>query len=76
MPAIRNILAHVIVETADGARICHRNRDRHRIAKGERHLAIYGGPRDARKNYCRLCARPILDEAQATLTAMFQNLFS
>jgi len=75
MPAIRNILTHVTVEIADGTRICHRNRSRHRITKGERHLAIYGGPRGARKNYCRLCAKAILDEAQVALTGMFQNLF-
>jgi hypothetical protein len=63
MPKVREVLAHVSVETAERRRICHRNRESHAIAKGEVCLVIRETASSGSKNYCRVCAAPILGQA-------------
>jgi hypothetical protein len=70
MPAIRNILGHVSVETAEKKRKCHRKPGKHSIPKGESCLVVRGGPYNSPKNYCHECAPEILDKAQASLTKL------
>ncbi len=74
MGKTRDVLGHVSVEVAGKKRVCHRDRS-HAIHGGEPCLAILGGPRNARKNYCRVCARAILDCARGRLADIEQNLF-
>jgi hypothetical protein len=69
MAAIRDIIAHVEVETALHKRICHRNRRQHSVQMGEKCLAIHdqdGG----RKNYCLPCALEILARAKTKLLTL------
>lgn len=67
MPKIREVLVHVSVETAERRRICHRNRTSHSIAKGESCLVIREVASSGSKNYCRVCAAPILEQAAQDL---------
>jgi hypothetical protein len=75
MPKVREILGNVKLEVADGSRKCHRNAG-HSIRKGEACLAIYDNASvvRGRKNYCRLCAKPILDLAQASIQCLIKAL--
>lgn len=75
MAKIREILRHVHVERAERKRTCHRNQAEHVIRQGEPCLAIYDGPRRARKNYCRECAREILNRAGQNLGRIFEELY-
>lgn len=63
---IRGLLNHVKIEKALGTRKCD-HLSVHKITKGELHLAIYSGQPKHRDNYCRECAKPILDRAQQQL---------
>jgi hypothetical protein len=73
MPKIRRILSHVRVEIAGKVRKCHRDTT-HAIHQGESCLAIYDGPRNARKNYCRECAKAILACARADFDELVKSL--
>jgi len=76
MAIVRDIIAHVEVETASKVRICHHNRKKHKITKGEKCLAIYA-PDGGRKNYClESCAQDILVKAKTKLLAMERQLQS
>lgn len=70
MAKVRVVLGHVSVETAERRRICHRNRESHSIAKGERCLVIREAASSGSKNYCRACAAPILDQAGSDLAEL------
>lgn len=74
MPAVRDVLGHVSIETADKRRKCHRKPSKHSIAKGETCLVIRGGPFNSPKNYCKECALEILDRATASLAALKKGL--
>ncbi len=63
---IRGLLNHVKIETALGTRECDHS-SVHKITKGELHLAVYSGQPKHRDNYCRECAKPMLDRAQREL---------
>ena len=41
----------------------------------EQHLAVYDATSGARKNYCRECARPILDQAREDLGRFEAKLY-
>src|SRR5579859_6187005 len=73
MPKIRRIVGHVEVEVALKKRKCHRGQG-HVIERGEACLAIYDGPRGARKNYCGSCAGPILAAAREDLAHLERQL--
>lgn len=66
MPKVREVLGHVSVETAERRRVCHRNRE-HTIAKDEACLVIREPASSGSKNYCRVCAGPILAQAAQDL---------
>lgn len=70
MPRVREVLTHVSVETAERRRICHRNRESHSIAKGEVCLVIREAASSGSKNYCRVCAAPILEQAARDLVEL------
>lgn len=67
MPKVREVLAHVSVETAGRQRVCHRNRAAHVVAKGETCLVIRQAASSGSKNYCRVCAVSILEQAAQDL---------
>jgi hypothetical protein len=75
MAKIREILRHVRVERAERKRTCHRNQAEHVIRQGDPCLAIYDGPRRARKNYCRECAQEILDLAGQDMRRILEELY-
>lgn len=75
MPKVREVLGHLRVEMAKKERICHRHRTSHAIARGGICLAIYGGAPRARKNYCRECAKLILDRAEGDLGRIRAELY-
>jgi len=66
MAQVKNLLVHAVLEVAERQRICHRNRRKHRILKGEPCLVVHSG-RFESKNYCRECALPMLEKAQEDL---------
>lgn len=74
MPATRRVLKHVIVDTARARRKCHRNPKEHSITKGETCLVIKEQGQGGKKNYCLVCARPILHQAQADLDLLTTGL--
>lgn len=67
MAKVREVLGHVSIETAERRRICHRNRESHTIAKGETCLVVREAASSGSKNYCRVCAAPILEQAAQDL---------
>jgi hypothetical protein len=73
MPAIRNILSHVCVETAAKKRRCRREPGRS-IVKGERCLVIKTGPTNDPYSYSRQHAKAILDSAWANLESLYADL--
>ena len=74
MPAIRQILKHVTVDTAKRGRICHRNRKGHSITKEATFLLIKEQNGLGSKNYCGVCAGPILQQAQDDLDKLTRGL--
>lgn len=74
MAAVRDILRHIAIEIGDKRRKCHRKRS-HSIPAGQCHLAVYDGPRRARKNYCSICAKEILDLASKQFGEIRFQLF-
>ena len=74
MPKIRDIVGHVCVETAGKKRKCARIPGEHSIAKGQPCLVIKGGPYDAEKSYCHICAQAILSSAEKRLVDFHQSL--
>ena len=73
MPAVRQLLRHVNIETAAGKRKCHRKQNEHKILKGDVCLVIRGADSTA-KNYCVECALPILEQARDDLNALAAGL--
>ena len=73
MPAVRSVLGHVSVETAEKKRKCHR-KAKHSVPKGETCLVVRGGPYNSSKNYCKECAPEILNKAEADLLALRKGL--
>lgn len=73
MPAIRDIMTHVEVQTASAARICHHNRREHKIAKGQKCLAVHASD-GGRKNYCFVCATEIIGKAKVKLLALEREI--
>jgi hypothetical protein len=73
MPAVRNILTHVCVETAARKRRCRRDAGRS-IAKGERCLVIKTGPTNDPYSYSREHAKAILDCAWIKLKNLYAEL--
>ena len=71
MPATRNFLNHVMIETALDNRKCHTNKS-HTIPPGERHLAVYEAR--GRQNICLQCAPAVLRVAAAHLQEITQDL--
>jgi hypothetical protein len=66
MAQIKKLLSHAVLEVAERLRVCHRNRRKHKIVKGETCLVVRSG-RFESKNYCRECALPMLEKAQEDL---------
>jgi hypothetical protein len=73
VPKIRQLLNAVDVEVAQRRRLCHHNRKKHEILKGERCLVIKS-PDGGRKNYCVACATEILDRAAEDLQVLHDEL--
>ena len=74
MSPLRRILKHVSVFTAARRRKCHRNPKEHSITKGQAFLLIKEQGQ-GNKNYCRVCARPILRQAQDDLHRLTTDLY-
>jgi hypothetical protein len=74
MPKVRDVLTHVSVECAARARICHRKRNEHSIAKGVKCLVIKDPSTQCSKNYCGECSKEIIKAAQMRLAEIEQQL--
>jgi hypothetical protein len=74
MPKVRDVLTHVSVECAARARICHRNRAEHSIAKGYKCLVVKDPATQGSKNYCGECAKEIINAARTRLAEIEQQL--
>jgi hypothetical protein len=68
MAKVRDLLCHVSVETALRPRKCHHNTRKHAIRTGQVCLVIKDASTGAKKNYCGLCAREILNDADVRLS--------
>jgi hypothetical protein len=73
MGIVRDIIAHVEVEVAQRARLCHHNKKEHNIRKGDKCLAIHDA-NGGRKNYCGPCAQDILTKAKTKLAGIEQQI--
>lgn len=71
MAKVKDILIHVIVETAVRQRKCHRTQ-KHRVSAGTSCMVIKDGL--SRRNYCCECARDILGLASSRLTTIREQL--
>jgi hypothetical protein len=67
MPKVKDVLTHLKVEQALRIRQCGRNKNEHKIAKGETCLAIRDNTYGAWHSYCQECATEILGAAEAKL---------
>lgn len=74
MAQIRDILIHLSVETAIRKRKCHRSRGKHGIPRGETFLSVREAGGLGSKNYCKACAKLILDAAGIKLASIAQDL--
>jgi len=74
MAKVRQVLGHVSVEIALRRRVCHRNRSKHSIPKGDACLVIRDPSTGNSKNYCAKCAEPILDRADEDLEDLREQL--
>lgn len=74
MAAVRRVLKDVLVEIAKKSRVCHRNRDDHSIKAGDACLVVRDPMSQGSKNYCRKCAKEIVDQAAADLTNVRSSL--
>jgi hypothetical protein len=72
MPATRNILGHVEIQTAKKKRKCHTNSS-HEILPGQKHLAIETN--GTRENVCLDCAPKVLNVASEYLKLLSTELF-
>jgi hypothetical protein len=70
---VRQLFNRIDVETAKRVRICHHNRRKHSIAKGDRCLVINEAD-GSKKNYCVECATDILDRADEDLVELRDEL--
>ena len=74
MPKIRDVLTHVSVECASRARICHRKRTEHSIAKGVKCLVVKDPSTQGSKNYCAECSKEIIEAAKVRLEEIEHQL--
>lgn len=65
MAKVRDVLVHVLVETASRQRKCHRSKS-HAVKAGEKCLVVRQGL--GSKNYCKTCATEILAVARERLS--------
>lgn len=72
MAIVRNILRHVMLETAMRKRRCH-HKASHEITKGMVCLVVVD-ERGSKNNYCSECAKPMLDAARNNLMAFAVGL--
>ncbi len=72
---IKSLLKDSCIDQAAGRRKCHRD-SKHSIEKDELHLAVKDPATGGRRNYCRKCARPMLDKAQEELNEIHSKLYS
>jgi hypothetical protein len=73
MPAVRDVLKHVRVESAKRKRKCNRNAE-HVIAAGEPCLVIRNDDGLGSKNYCSACAAEIVKRACKELDSITRTL--
>jgi hypothetical protein len=73
MAKVKDILIHVVVETAARQRKCHRSR-KHFVAAGHVCLVIKDGLYS--RNYCPVCAEQILALASSRLSQLAQLVAS
>lgn len=71
MAKVKDVLIHVIVETAVKQRKCHRTH-KHHVSAGAPHMVIKDGL--SRRNYCCECAKDILGLASSRLTSIREQL--
>jgi hypothetical protein len=74
MAKTRDVLIHLSVETAIRKRKCHHSRGKHQIAAGEQFLSVREGSGLGAKNYCKVCAHPMLTAAKEKFTSILQAL--
>ena len=72
---IKSLLKNAYIDRAAGRRKCHRD-SKHSIERDELHLAVKDPSAGGRRNYCRECARPILNRAQEDLDEIHSKLYS
>lgn len=68
MARVKNLLNHIFIETAKARRRCH-HKGTHAIIQGMPCLVVVDS-RGSKRNYCTLCAKPMLDEAMQKLAQL------
>ncbi len=73
MAKVRQVLLHVVVETAGAQRKCHHKPAEHVIAKGVKCLVVKEAGRGSKKNYCPMCALEIIATAESDLQVLREH---
>lgn len=74
MAQTKNILKHVLVETASAQRKCYHKPKLHKIAMGQTCLVVVDTSSRARRNYCAVCAGEIIALGETQINEMKQRL--
>jgi hypothetical protein len=74
MSQTKDILKHVLVETAAVQRKCYHKPKLHSISKGELCLVVKDTSSRAKRNYCTVCADEIVKLGESKISAMKRSL--
>lgn len=74
MAKVRQLFNGIEIEVAQRKRICHHNRAKHSIARGERCVVIKNDGGVGAKNYCLKCGAEIFDRADKDLAGLRKEL--
>ncbi len=74
MAQTKNILKHVLVETASARRKCYHKPNVHSITMGQPCLVVVDTASRARRNYCVICAGAIIELGENQIREMKQAL--
>jgi hypothetical protein len=74
MSQTKDIIKHVLVETAAAQRKCYHKPKLHSISKGEACLVVKDTSSRAKRNYCAACASEIIKLGEIKINGMKRSL--
>jgi hypothetical protein len=74
MPQVKDVLKHVLVETAGARRKCYHKPKLHTINKGEYCLVVNDVSGRVKRSYCASCAEEIVKLSESRISDIKQAL--